>query len=94
MARRRVTTECCPSLPRHIKRRFDEERGQWIVLAPERVLVLDDMSNEILLQCDGENSVASIVESLAESYDASPQEIEQDVMQLLQDLADKGFLRP
>ena len=82
-----------PRLPPHVKLRFDQRRNRWIVLAPERVLMPDDVALEILKRCDGATRVSAIVESLAESFEASAEEIGEDVAELLQDLADKGFVQ-
>ncbi len=82
-----------PRLPPHVKLRFDQRRNRWIVLAPERVLMPDEVALEILKRCDGATSVRAIVESLAETYEASAEEIGEDVAELLQDLADKGFVQ-
>ena len=57
-----------PILPRHVKLRFDKARDRWVILAPERVLVPDDISVEVLQLCDGQNSVADIVAILAAKY--------------------------
>ena len=82
-----------PRLPRHVKMRFDQRRNRWIVLAPERVLMPDEIAVEILKRCDGETSVGAIVEGLAAAYEAPADEIGEDVAELLQDLADKGFVQ-
>ncbi len=81
-----------PRLPRHVKMRFDQRRNRWIVLAPERVLLPDEIAVEILQRCDGATSVDAIVEALAQVYQASAEEIGADVTEMLQDLADQGFV--
>ncbi len=81
-----------PRLPRHVKMRFDQRRNRWIVLAPERVLLPDEIAVEILKHCDGKTSVEAIVEHLAKVYEAAAEEIGDDVAEMLQDLADKGFV--
>lgn len=81
-----------PILPRHVKLRFDKARDRWVILAPERVLVPDDISVEVLQLCDGVRTVADIVAVLAEKYAADPDLIQTDCLALLQDLADKAFL--
>lgn len=85
-----IANNSVPRLPRHIKLRFDEARQRWVLLAPERVLVPDEIAIEILRRCDGMTSVASIAGMLAEKYAAPLQEVERDIVELLQDLADKG----
>jgi pyrroloquinoline quinone biosynthesis protein D len=80
-----------PVLPRHTKLKFDETRQVWVILAPERVLAPDEIAVEVLKLCDG-ISVAEIVDHLAAKYAAPREAILTDVIAMLQDLADKGFL--
>ena len=87
-----IDEDSVPKLPVHVKLRFNEQREQWVVLAPERLLVPDETSLEILQHCDGEVSVSGIVDVLAEKYDAPRETIGKDVIELLQGLADKGFV--
>jgi pyrroloquinoline quinone biosynthesis protein D len=81
-----------PKLPRHAKLKFDETRKVWVILAPERVLVPDETAVEVLQLCDGMRSVAVVVDQLAAKYAAERSAIATDVVAMLQDLADKGFL--
>jgi pyrroloquinoline quinone biosynthesis protein D len=81
-----------PVLPRHTKLKFDETRQVWVILAPERVLAPDEIAVEVLQLCDGVRSVAAMVDLLAEKYAADRIAIASDVIAMLQDLADKGFL--
>lgn len=87
-----VSEESRPVLPRHAKLKFDETRQVWVILAPERVLAPDEIAVEVLQLCDGARSVAQIVDLLAEKYAAERGAIATDVVAMLQDLADKGFL--
>ena len=81
-----------PVLPRHAKLKFDETRKVWVILAPERVLAPDEIAVEVLKLCDGMRSVADMADQLAEKYAAPREAIMADVIAMLQDLADKGFL--
>ena len=81
-----------PVLPRHTKLKFDETRQVWVILAPERVLAPDEIAVEVLKLCDGVSHVAEIVDRLAAKYAAPREAISTDVIAMLQDLADKGFL--
>jgi pyrroloquinoline quinone biosynthesis protein D len=87
-----VTEATKPVLPRHAKLRFDETRQRWVILAPERVLAPDDIAVEVLQLCDGVRSVAEMIDQLAVKYTAERDAISGDVIAMLQDLADKGFL--
>ena len=60
-ARITITEESVPGLPAGVKLRFDKQRDQWVILAPERLFVLDAIALEIVKRCDGQASVAEIV---------------------------------
>ena len=81
-----------PVLPRHARLKFDETRQRWVILAPERVLAPDEIAVEVLQLCDGVRSVATMIDQLAEKYTADRAAISIDVVAMLQDLADKGFI--
>lgn len=81
-----------PALPRHVRLKHDKHRGAWVILAPERVLMPDEISVEILRRCDGAATVDAICAALAAEFNAPEDEIRKDVIEILQDLADKGFL--
>jgi pyrroloquinoline quinone biosynthesis protein D len=81
-----------PVLPRHARLKFDETRQRWVILAPERVLAPDEIAVEILQLCDGARNVAQMIDLLAAKYTAERTAIGGDVIAMLQDLADKGFL--
>jgi pyrroloquinoline quinone biosynthesis protein D len=72
--------------------KFDETRQRWVILAPERVLAPDEIAVEVLQLCDGARTVGQVIDQLAEKYAAEREAIAADVIAMLQDLADKGFL--
>ena len=79
-------------LPRHARLKFDETRKVWVILAPERVLAPDEIAVEVLQLCDGIRNVGQMADALAAKYAAERGAILADVIAMLQDLADKGFL--
>jgi pyrroloquinoline quinone biosynthesis protein D len=81
-----------PVLPRHARLKFDETRQVWVILAPERVLAPDEIAVEVLQLCDGVRNVEAMIDQLAAKYAADRGAISADVIAMLQDLADKGFL--
>lgn len=89
---RRIDSAAVPRLKPHVRLQFGEARGKWIVQAPERVLIPDDIALAVLQRCDGRASVAAIAAVLAAEYDAPPTEVENDIVELLQDLAEKGII--
>lgn len=74
--------------------RHDRNRGAWMLMAPERVLTLDDTALAVLRACTGPDAptVGGAIDALAAEYDAPRGEIAADVLELLADLRLKGYL--
>lgn len=70
----------------------DAAREQWVVLAPERMFVLDDIGLAIMSGVDGAASVAIVIDRLAQRFDAPREQIAGDVQEMLQHFADQGVL--
>jgi pyrroloquinoline quinone biosynthesis protein D len=87
-----VTPDVVPSLPRGVRLRHDPIRDRQVLLAPERVLMPDETSAAILELCDGSTPVDEIANTLATRFDAGRDAIRKDVIELLQSLADRGYL--
>ncbi len=87
-----ITEQSRPVLARHAKLKFDESRQVWVILVPERVLAPDEIAVEILQLCDGVRNVDQIIDVLAAKYTADRAMIGADVIAMLRDLAEKGFL--
>ena len=81
-----------PSLPKGVRLRRDDTRGEWLLLAPERVLKADPIAVEILKRCAGECTIREIVDDLAATFVADRARIDQDVRAMLADLAAKRVL--
>ena len=82
-----------PAFNRGFRLRYDEVRSAWVVLAPERLFLLDEPAVEILKLVDGTRTVPEIVDLLAARFDAPREAIAADVEAMLRDLSDKGALR-
>ena len=77
-------TQCRkPRLPRGVRLKYDETRGEWLLLAPERVIKADAIAVEILKRCDGTATFAAIVDDLAQQFSADRARVEADVRALL-----------
>lgn len=76
--------------------RHDRARDQWVLLGPERVLVLDETALEAVRACAapeaGGVSVGEGIDRLAAAFDAPRDAIAGDVLELLDDLRNRGFL--
>lgn len=81
-----------PVLPRGVRVRHDPQRGQPVLLGPERALMLDEVGAAILQRVDGAASVEGIVADLAAAYDAPAEVIRGDVEAFLADLHDRRLL--
>ena len=87
-----ITEGSVPNLPPGVRLHFDERRGQWMILAPERLFVLDSVGLEIVKRCDGRTKVAELVDDLAEVFAAPRATILGDVLAFLQMFADKNVV--
>ncbi|UEM19582.1 pyrroloquinoline quinone biosynthesis peptide chaperone PqqD [Skermanella mucosa] len=87
-----ITEENVPRLPRHVKFRFDQAREAWVVLAPEKVFMPDEIAVEVLKRCDGDTTLKDIIDDLAKTFEAERDVVAADVVAMLQDLSDKGII--
>ena len=82
-----------PAFNRGFRLRHDEVRGSWVVLAPERLFMLDGPAVEVLKLVDGARTVPEIVDELAVKFAAPREVIARDVDAMLRDMSDKGAIR-
>ena len=88
-----LNRETIPIIPKHVRFEFNEVRKEWVLLAPERALYPDKIAIAVLKKCDGKVSIQMIGKELAEIYKAPVEKIIEDIIVMLQDLADKGILK-
>jgi len=81
--------DCVPRLRPGVRLKHDSARGQWILLAPERVVVPDETALAVVSRVDGTRDLDSIVAELAAEYDAPQDVIRKDVGELLADLIER-----
>ena len=87
-----IAPEAKPRLPRGVRLTNSEAQGGWVLLAPERIFKADAIAVEILKRCNGETTLAEIVDDLAKTFNAPREVITKDVSALLSGLADKKLL--
>ena len=87
-----INKDVIPKFPKHVKLRYNKPRDEWVILAPERLVKLDNIAVEILKLIDGMRNVNEISKNLSEKFSAPEEVILKDVNNLLQTLADKGFI--
>lgn len=87
-----ISGEARPRLPRGVHLKHDDTRGEWLLLAPERVLKTNPIAVEILKRCDGNATLSEIVDDLAAQFKAERARVETDVRTLLGELAAKRMV--
>jgi coenzyme PQQ biosynthesis protein PqqD len=88
-----VTPEARPRLAAKARLRYDRKSTRYMLLYPERGLVLNPTAADIVQLCTGEHTVGAIVERLAEKYATKPREaIEQEVLAFLDLMAARGLV--
>ncbi|WP_158916174.1 pyrroloquinoline quinone biosynthesis peptide chaperone PqqD [Caulobacter sp. S45] len=75
-----------------VKFRFDPVRQAWMVLAPEKLFLPDEIAVEVLKRIDGTRTTALIVDDLAQAFQAPRETIETDVRAMLADLVQRGAI--
>jgi pyrroloquinoline quinone biosynthesis protein D len=81
------------ALPAWVRLHFDRVRDRWVLLAPERVLFPCATSVAVIERLGGGGrGLGELVTALADEFEAPRATISADVRQMLQGLADQGFL--
>jgi len=82
-----------PRLAVKARLRWDRKDARWMLLYPERGLVLNATAADVVQLCTGELTVEEIVERLAEKYTAQPrEELEREILTFLGRLAERGLV--
>ena len=81
-----------PALAPHVHLRADPVADGMVLVYPEDLLGLNEESAAIVSRCDGRTSVAAMINSLLEEYDADPEELGHSVLEELQDLEQRGLM--
>jgi coenzyme PQQ biosynthesis protein PqqD len=89
-----IAADARPRLAPKVRLRFDRKSDRFMLLYPERGMVLNPTAAEIVKRCTGELTVTEIVAQLAEQYAAQPRDaIEREVVQFLDAMTDRGLVR-
>ena len=83
----------CPRLASKARLRWDKIEKQHMLIFPEAALKLNETATEILKLCDGERTVAQIMDALVEKFPGADRTmIEDNVNQLLTRIRTRGLL--
>jgi len=81
-----------PRLARGVRLQADPKTGQPVLLFPEGVLFLSETAKDILARCQGGETIAELVASLAQEYDVDRATLRQDVLDCLGDLYQRNLV--
>jgi len=80
-------------LGRGVRLRHDRERDSWTLMAPERVIVLDEIAHQVIVEIvESDGLLAGVIDRLSQIFDAPREEIGNDVIDMLQPFVDKQLL--
>lgn len=82
-----------PKLSKRARLRYDVTENQWVLLWPERGVVLNDSATAIVRLCDGSRTVEQIVDQLASDWSAPRGRVAIDVRAFLERIEARGLLR-
>jgi hypothetical protein len=81
--------------PVRIERVLAQRSGETLILLNPhsgKYYTLDEIGTRVWEMCDGSRSVPDLVCAIHDEYDASPEDIHRDVMDLLDELARETLL--
>lgn len=87
-----IAGDARPRLAPGVRMQEDKVRGQWVLQAPERMVVPDETALAVLRLLDGERSIDAIVAELAGVYGAPREDIAGDVREFVESLIADGVV--
>ena len=88
-----LSLELKPKLAPKTKLRLDPKTGKYILLYPEKGLLLNPTGAAILKLCSGEQPLSAIIATLAAEFQSDPELLRVEVLSFVQGLLDRGLLQ-
>ena len=89
-----ITADSRPRLAAKARLRWDRQTSRYLLLYPERGLLLNPTAADVVQLCTGEHTVGAIVDRLAVKYAPQPREsVEREVLAFLGQMAERGLIR-
>jgi len=88
-----IPADARPTLAAKVRLRWDRQASRYMLLYPERGLVLNATGADIVQLCTGEHTVGGIVDQLAGKYAREPADVEREVQTFLTRLAERGLIK-
>jgi coenzyme PQQ biosynthesis protein PqqD len=88
-----ISLDARPRLAAKARLRWDRKDERFMLLYPERGLVLNPTAADVVKLCTGELTVATIVDQLAIKYEPQPREaVERQVVEFLTRMTERGLI--
>lgn len=89
-----ISDQSRPKLAAKARLRFDRREGRFLLLYPERGLLLNETASEALQLCTGRVTVDAIVDQLATRHGERDRTvIKADILSLLSQLHGRGLIQ-
>ncbi len=88
-----LSLELKPKLAAKTKLRLDPKTGKYILLYPEKGLLLNPTGAAILQRCDCQQALSAIIAALALEFHSDVDVLRVEVLTFVQGLLDRGLLR-
>lgn len=88
-----ISLESRPRLAAKVRLRYDRKAERYMLLYPEKGLVLNPTAADVAQLCTGEHTVSAIVAQLAAKYGQDVPTVEREVMDFLAVLTERGLVR-
>ncbi len=88
-----LSLELRPQLAPKCKLRLDPKTGKYILLYPEKGLLLNPTGAAILTLCDGQRTLSAIIAALAVEFHSDAETLRAEVLNFVQGLLDRGLLK-
>jgi len=79
-----------PKLRASVKMRYDPVRKRFVLLLPEKAVLLSETAAEILQLCDGGSTIAELIAGLERKYPSA--ELRADVVEFLAQAVSKRWV--
>jgi pyrroloquinoline quinone biosynthesis protein D len=88
-----LSLELKPKLAPKAKLRLDPKTGKYVLLYPEKGLLLNPTGAAILKLCTGERTLSAIVSTLAAEFQSDAQVLQGEVLAFVKGLLDRGLVQ-
>ena len=82
-----------PRLAAKARLRYDRKADRYMLLYPEKGLLLNATGTDVVRLCTGEHTVGAIIDQLAARYGQDAPTVEREVMSFLTALSERGLVQ-